>query len=196
MDGVIFVSWGSMVKATSLPKDKRESMVAAFGALKQRVLWKWENDTLPNKPANVRISRWLQQRDILCHPNVRVFVSHGGLLGSSEAAHCGVPVITTPMFGDQVSLFLQKNVTKQIMTNTSIFSFTTLQLLLIARWASSFHTRTSPGSQCRKRYEQSYSPSTKNTHNRCPLRLTIASKHRWPRPSGGWNMWPERGALR
>lgn len=31
-----------------------------------------------------------------------MFVSHGGLLGSTEAAHCGVPVVVTPMYGDQV----------------------------------------------------------------------------------------------
>lgn len=35
------------------------------------------------------------------HPKVRVFLSHGGLLGSSEAAYCGVPVVVTPMYGDQ-----------------------------------------------------------------------------------------------
>lgn len=36
------------------------------------------------------------------HPKVRVFMSHGGLLGSSETAYCGVPVVATPMYGDQV----------------------------------------------------------------------------------------------
>jgi glucuronosyltransferase len=28
-------------------------------------------------------------------------MTHGGLLGSSEAAFCGVPVISTPFYGDQ-----------------------------------------------------------------------------------------------
>lgn len=37
------------------------------------------------------------------HPKVRVFVTHGGLMGSTEAAHCGVPVVVTPMYGDQVN---------------------------------------------------------------------------------------------
>lgn len=101
VDGVVFASWGSMVLATTLPDHKREAMVQAFGALKQRVLWKWENETLANQPPNVRIAKWLQQREILCHPNVRAFVSHGGLMGSSEAAHCGVPTVLTPMYGDQ-----------------------------------------------------------------------------------------------
>lgn len=41
------------------------------------------------------------------HPNVKAFITHGGLLGSSEAAHCGVPTIVTPMYGDQVELKIQ-----------------------------------------------------------------------------------------
>lgn len=35
------------------------------------------------------------------HPNVRVFWGHGGLLGTSEGAYCAVPMVLTPMFGDQ-----------------------------------------------------------------------------------------------
>ncbi|KAG4074841.1 hypothetical protein HA402_009266 [Bradysia odoriphaga] len=100
-EGVIFVSWGSMVKADTMTAEIREGMVRAFGTFKVKFLWKWENDTLPNKPENVYIEKWLQQREILCHPNVKAFITHGGLLGSSEAAHCGVPTIITPMYGDQ-----------------------------------------------------------------------------------------------
>lgn len=101
-EGVVLASWGSLVRADSLPAEKRKAMIAALGALKQKVLWKWENDTLENQPSNVRISKWVQQREILCHPNVKVFLTHAGLMGSSEAAFCGVPVVATPMFGDQV----------------------------------------------------------------------------------------------
>lgn len=64
--GVIYVSWGSMIRAESLPPEKRESLLKAFGSFKQRVLWKWENDTLPNQPSNVYIRKWMPQRDILC----------------------------------------------------------------------------------------------------------------------------------
>lgn len=120
-DGVIYVSWGSMIRAESLPIEKRKSLLEAFGSFKQTVLWKWENETLPDQPKNVVIRKWMPQRDILCtseaiqilfhllivflcfsgHPNVRVFVSHGGLMGSSEGAYCGVPMVLTPMYGDQ-----------------------------------------------------------------------------------------------
>lgn len=99
--GIIYVSWGSMIRAETLPAEKREALLKAFGSLKQTVLWKWENETLPNKPDNVHIQKWMPQREILCHPKVRVFLTHGGLLGSSEAAFCGVPVVVTPIYGDQ-----------------------------------------------------------------------------------------------
>lgn len=99
--GVVFISWGSMIKAETMPVAKRDAIVKAMKRLKQRVIWKWENDTLENKPDNMYISKWLPQRDILCHPNVKVFMTHAGLMGSSEAAYCGVPVVATPMYGDQ-----------------------------------------------------------------------------------------------
>lgn len=99
--GAIYISWGSMIRAESLPIEKRDGILKAMGRLKQVVLWKWENDTLPKQPKNVYIRKWMQQREILCHPNVKVFMSHGGLMGSSEAAYCGVPTILTPMYGDQ-----------------------------------------------------------------------------------------------
>lgn len=35
------------------------------------------------------------------HPNVKAFISHGGLLGTMEAVHCGVPMMVMPQFGDQ-----------------------------------------------------------------------------------------------
>lgn len=35
------------------------------------------------------------------HPNVKVFWSHGGNLGTIEAVHCGKPVVFTPFYGDQ-----------------------------------------------------------------------------------------------
>lgn len=35
------------------------------------------------------------------HPNVVVFIAHGGLLGTQEAVACGVPMLTVPLFADQ-----------------------------------------------------------------------------------------------
>ncbi len=60
-DGVIFFSFGSNAKATYLPKEKIDIFMKAFGKLKQRVIFKWEADTLPGKPDNVFIGKWLPQ---------------------------------------------------------------------------------------------------------------------------------------
>ena len=58
-----------MIRADTLPEDKREAILHALGKLKQKVLWKWENDTLPNQPPNVFIRKWLPQREVLCKFN-------------------------------------------------------------------------------------------------------------------------------
>lgn len=35
------------------------------------------------------------------HPNVKLFISHGGISGLYEAVDAGVPVLGFPLFGDQ-----------------------------------------------------------------------------------------------
>lgn len=65
-DGVIYVSWGSMIRSESLPVEKRNSFLKAFGSVKQTIVWKWENETLSDQPKNVFIRKWMPQRDILC----------------------------------------------------------------------------------------------------------------------------------
>ncbi|XP_046402400.1 UDP-glucosyltransferase 2-like [Ischnura elegans] len=101
-DGVIYFSLGTILKSSGLPKQTRDELIAAFSEVKQRVLWKWDGDALlPGQPKNVRLEKWLPQQDVLAHPNIKVFITQGGLLSFQEAASRGVPIIGIPFFGDQ-----------------------------------------------------------------------------------------------
>jgi hypothetical protein len=42
-----------------------KAFLEAFSKLKQRVLWKWENDSLPGQSSNLKLGKWLPQSDIL-----------------------------------------------------------------------------------------------------------------------------------
>ncbi|XP_060834135.1 UDP-glucosyltransferase 2-like [Rhopalosiphum padi] len=98
--GVIYFTFGSTVKMSSLPEHIKNSFIEVLAQIPQRVLWKYEGE-LKNKPKNLMIKKWLPQRDILMHPNVKLFISHGGISGLYEAVDAGVPVLGFPLFGDQ-----------------------------------------------------------------------------------------------
>ena len=100
-DGVIYFSMGSNLKSAELPPEKRDAILGMFSKLKEKVLWKWEDDVLPGQPKNVKLSKWLPQQSVLAHPNVKLFITHGGLLSTTETIYHGVPILAIPVFGDQ-----------------------------------------------------------------------------------------------
>lgn len=63
--GVVYFSMGSMVRLSTLTPEQHLAFTTVFSRLRQRVLWKWEEDVMPNQPDNVKIAKWLPQRDIL-----------------------------------------------------------------------------------------------------------------------------------
>ncbi|XP_062549717.1 UDP-glycosyltransferase UGT5-like [Armigeres subalbatus] len=100
-DGVVYFCMGSNIKSKYFPEAKRNAFLKVFSKLKQRVLWKFEDESMPNQPSNLMIKAWMPQNDILAHPNVKLFITHGGLLGSTEALYHGKPMVGIPIFGDQ-----------------------------------------------------------------------------------------------
>ncbi|KAJ3622263.1 hypothetical protein MTP99_002783 [Tenebrio molitor] len=98
--GAILFSLGSNLRSSNLSNETLRAIFKVFAKIEQKVLWKFEED-LPNKPDNVYISKWLKQRDILAHPNVKLFITHGGLLGTTEAIFNGVPMVGIPVYADQ-----------------------------------------------------------------------------------------------
>ncbi|XP_046972213.1 UDP-glucosyltransferase 2-like isoform X2 [Vanessa cardui] len=98
--GFIYFSMGSNLRSKHLPAEVKQDLLNMFGELKQTVLWKFEED-LPNLPSNVHILKWAPQQSILAHEKCLLFITHGGLLSTTESIHFGVPTIGIPVFGDQ-----------------------------------------------------------------------------------------------
>ena len=99
--GVIFVSFGSVVKASKMPEHKRKAMLSVFSKLPQRIIWKWETE-MTDAPDNVMTSSWLPQTSLLAHNNVKLFITHGGAGSIQETICYKTPIVGVPIFGDQV----------------------------------------------------------------------------------------------
>jgi len=100
-EGVVYVSFGSVLQGSQVPKDKLAAMIQAFGKLKEKVLMKWESDTMEDKPDNVMVKSFLPQQDILGHPNLKAFITHAGYLSFEEALCHKTPMVATPICYDQ-----------------------------------------------------------------------------------------------
>ncbi|XP_037038181.1 UDP-glycosyltransferase UGT4-like isoform X2 [Bradysia coprophila] len=99
--GVIYFSLGSNIKSKHIPADQQIEILNVFRKLKQTVLWKWDGQVADGKPNNVYVSAWYPQDDLLAHPNVKLFITHGGLLSLTETIYHAVPIIGIPFFADQ-----------------------------------------------------------------------------------------------
>ncbi|XP_023034773.1 UDP-glycosyltransferase UGT5 [Drosophila willistoni] len=99
--GVIYFSMGLEILSKWLPMNLQKPLLRVFAQLKQRVVWKYELETLPNKSDNIYISQTVPQRQLLAHPNVKLFITHGGLLGIIESICYGVPMLGLPVYYDQ-----------------------------------------------------------------------------------------------
>ncbi|XP_073961008.1 UDP-glucosyltransferase 2-like [Choristoneura fumiferana] len=99
--GVIYMSFGTNVDPSVLPPEKIQAFIKAFSALPYDVLWKWNEDELPGRTSNIRISKWLPQSDLLYHPKIKLFITQGGLQSTDEAINAGVPLIGVPVLADQ-----------------------------------------------------------------------------------------------
>ncbi|ELU08030.1 hypothetical protein CAPTEDRAFT_83453, partial [Capitella teleta] len=96
--GVVLVSFGSVV--SNFPEEIATKLLTAFGRLEQTVIFRFNNKDELTIPANVVISDWIPQNDLLANPNTKVFVTHCGNSGLYEAVFHGVPMIAMPVAGD------------------------------------------------------------------------------------------------
>lgn len=101
--GFIVVALGTMVESIS-DRQLIEKMIRAFSRLPQKVIWRFNNVSWPSDlslPDNVKTYNWLPQNDLLGQPQIRAFLSHGGINSLHQAVYHGVPVLGLPLFYDQ-----------------------------------------------------------------------------------------------
>ncbi|KAI7815683.1 UDP-glucuronosyltransferase [Rhyzopertha dominica] len=103
-EGVIYFSLGSNIKSTNIDEKKRNIIMETFAELPYKILWKFEDEEMPNKPPNVKISKWLPQQDLLGHPNVKLFITQCGLQSTEEAIANETPMLGIPFIVDQHSI--------------------------------------------------------------------------------------------
>ncbi|XP_057376044.1 UDP-glucosyltransferase 2-like [Daphnia carinata] len=103
--GCITVSFGTFIKNSALPDDARRLFMSTFARLSQCILWKWEDEKMMEHiesiPPNVKLMSWLPQADLLGHPKMRLFITHGGVNSIQEAVYHNVPLIVLPVLVDQ-----------------------------------------------------------------------------------------------
>ncbi|XP_032521446.2 UDP-glucosyltransferase 2-like [Danaus plexippus] len=103
-EGIIYWSFGSMSRIETIPYVQLTQIFAALSELPQTVLVKMNKKMLQGNltvPDNIYAMDWIPQYKTLCHPNVKLFISHGGLLGTQEAVACSVPILMVPLYADQ-----------------------------------------------------------------------------------------------
>lgn len=92
---------GSNIQSKHISETNRKHIVDTFAELPYKILWKFEDEEFPDKPSNVKISKWLPQQDILAHPNVKLFITQGGLQSLEEAITNEIPLLAIPFMTDQ-----------------------------------------------------------------------------------------------
>lgn len=60
----MYFSLGSVAKGTTIPEKYKKILIQVFSKLKQRIIWKFEDD-LHGLPQNILVRKWLPQQDIL-----------------------------------------------------------------------------------------------------------------------------------
>ncbi|CAG7731243.1 unnamed protein product [Allacma fusca] len=99
--GFIYVSFGSAVQFSKAKPQLRDAFFKAFENSPVRFIWKWEGPRPKEMPSNVLTASWMPQADVLAHPKIKAFITHAGLLGTSEAIVHAVPLIAFPCFAEQ-----------------------------------------------------------------------------------------------
>ncbi|XP_059430586.1 UDP-glycosyltransferase 87A1-like [Corylus avellana] len=102
---VLYVSLGSFLSVSSAQMNEIASGLGDSGV---RYLWvlRKENDPLRDACAGDMglVVPWCDQLKVLCHPSIGGFWTHCGWNSVLEATFAGVPMLTFPIFWDQIPI--------------------------------------------------------------------------------------------
>lgn len=80
-NGVIYIAFGTNVKFSRMPIDKKNAIANAFSEYRNmRIVIKSEEYfVIPSHDSSeIFVRSWFTQQSILAHPNVKLFITHGG----------------------------------------------------------------------------------------------------------------------
>ncbi|GMG98196.1 hypothetical protein Nepgr_000036 [Nepenthes gracilis] len=99
---VLYVSMGSFLSVSSAQMDEIVGGIRDSGV---RYMWVTRGDTSRFKDGAGEMGclvSWCDQLKVLCHPSVGGFWTHCGWNSTSEGVFAGVPMLTYPIFWDQM----------------------------------------------------------------------------------------------
>ncbi|KAI6196226.1 hypothetical protein M3Y94_01083400 [Aphelenchoides besseyi] len=101
--GVVMISFGTVAPSYLMPQETKEAFLSAFDHFPDvTFVWKYEEENdFAKKHSNLITSPWLPQTDLLAHPKMLAFLTHGGANSIIEASTIGTPLIVCPLFADQ-----------------------------------------------------------------------------------------------
>ncbi|KAK0426607.1 hypothetical protein QR680_009802 [Steinernema hermaphroditum] len=101
----VLISFGSVAQSYTMSTGMKKSLLETFRRFPEvTFIWKYEidEDEVAKDVPNVVTNKWVPQNDLLAHPNLKLFVTHAGMNSILESTRRGVPMITIPLFGDQM----------------------------------------------------------------------------------------------
>ncbi|XP_055848144.1 UDP-glycosyltransferase UGT5-like [Episyrphus balteatus] len=99
--GVIYFSLGSNACGLHVKETTIKMIFEVLSSLKYNVIWKLDEIQHPGNASNILFKTWLPQDDILPHKNVKLFITHAGKGGVTEAEYHQVPMVALPIMDDQ-----------------------------------------------------------------------------------------------
>ncbi|KAI1715197.1 UDP-glucoronosyl and UDP-glucosyl transferase domain-containing protein [Ditylenchus destructor] len=106
-NGIILVSMGTQVNSNGMPPEMVKGMLNAFAKLTDyRIFWKIGPklklpgiDDVESVPANINITTFFPQNELLSNRRTRLLITNGGMASIMEAMAHGVPILGIPLYG-------------------------------------------------------------------------------------------------